>query len=149
MIRHIHKNILLYSLISFVTLILACGGGGGGGGSGAPNVIYAAEGGDQSGGVWNFYSIDPATGTATLIGPIGFGVTGMAFAPDGTLYGTTSEGGLSLGSLITIDTATGAGTLVGQMDDAAGVNNKLRDITFVGSIPYGTDPCTLKAFDEA
>jgi len=61
----------------------------------------------------SLYSIDSATGEATLIGPIGFGgVSGLDFAADGTLYGTGFDGG-SVHVLITIDTTTGAGTAVG------------------------------------
>jgi hypothetical protein len=140
------KGIGAFILIIFTAiLVTACGNGGGG----IPKIytIFAAEGGDQTA-AWNLFSIDPATGVATVIGPIGFGVTGMDFGPDGKLYGTTSEGGGSIKTLITIDTKTGAGTLIGPTDDAGAANYPFRDITFVGAIPYGTTPCALASFDE-
>lgn len=53
------------------------------------------------------YRVDPLTGAASLIGPVGFSsVTDIAW--DGTtLYGITSS------QLISINTTTGAGTLIG------------------------------------
>ena len=131
-------------IIITAMLLTACGNGGG---PAKTYTIYAAEGGDQTA-AWRLFAIDPATESATVIGPIGFGVTGMDFGPDGKLYGTTSEGTLSTKTLITIDTDTGAGTLIGPTDDAGAVNHPFRDITFVGAIPYGTTPCDLAFFDE-
>lgn len=88
---------------------------GGAGPDQAAAILYGADG---AGGNPNtaLYILDPTTGgIASTVGPVGFAVTGMAFHPTtGVLYGTT--GGMSLGtanSLITIDLATGAGTLVG------------------------------------
>ncbi len=81
----------------------------------AAAILYGADG---AGGNPNtaLTILDPTTGgSVSTVGPIGFAVTGMAFHPTtGVLYGTT--GNMSLGtanSLITIDVATGAGTLVG------------------------------------
>src|SRR5262249_14117895 len=54
------------------------------------------------------YQIDMATIVATRIGPIGAMVNALTFSPDGTLFAAGS-------SLFTIDTTTGAGTLVGDM----------------------------------
>ncbi len=57
--------------------------------------------------------IDPITGEATVIGPFGIGnvtTTGLAFAPDGTLWGafrTTVDD-----YLVNIDTSTGGATIV-------------------------------------
>ena len=64
----------------------------------------------------NLYTIDPATGAGTVVGPIGFAVTGLAVHPStGVLYGsTTNNSAASPGSLITINKATGQGTLVGS-----------------------------------
>ena len=66
---------------------------------------------------WNtLYRLDLATGQATPVGTgIGFNdVEGLAFAPDGTLYGvadgTAGSGSASTDFLIRIDTATGTGT---------------------------------------
>lgn len=55
------------------------------------------------------YSVNTSTGAATLIGPIGFEVIGMEFA-QGTLYGFTRNS-----QVITIDTATGAGTALASL----------------------------------
>ena len=71
----------------------------------------------------NLYTVNLANGQATLIGAIrlagakSIGVTGMAFHPGtGVLYGITSElSPNSPHSLVTIDPATGAATLVGDL----------------------------------
>jgi hypothetical protein len=96
------------------------------------SVLYAADG---KGGVpGNLYRIDPATGNATTIGTIGFAVTGLAVAPDGTLYGVeaTQNGGTGSARLLTIDRTTGAGTVVGLLQDASdmSVHNDIADVTF-------------------
>ena len=65
----------------------------------------------------NLYILDPATGAVvSTVGPIGFAVTGLAVNPlTGVLYGSTSNNSAnSPGSLITINKATGQGTLVGS-----------------------------------
>ena len=72
----------------------------------------------------NLYTVNLANGAATLIGAIRLpggkpiGVTGMAFQPQtGVLYGITSE--LSPNnphSLVTIDPATGAASVVGELN---------------------------------
>ncbi|MHC4482717.1 MAG: DUF7901 domain-containing protein, partial [Planctomycetota bacterium] len=79
------------------------------------DFLYGAATGTTSGNLpSSLYKIDPVTGVATLIGPIGFnGVTGLSFAPDGTLYGTCHDVSNDQALLITIDRTTGAGTLVG------------------------------------
>jgi hypothetical protein len=96
----------------------------------AQQTLYAAS--VRSGGVagasnaaiaGNLYTINLASGTATLVGAIRLpggkpiGVTGMAASPkDGTLYGITSEQSPNNPrSLVTIDQATGAATLVGEL----------------------------------
>lgn len=58
----------------------------------------------------NLYLIDLATGDASRIGPVGFlDVEGLAFSPDGTLFGADDESN----SLIQINTDTGAAVAVG------------------------------------
>ena len=73
--------------------------------------------------------MDTVTGATTSIGPIGFAVTGLAVDPiSGTLYGSTSSlSPISPHSIITINTTTGAGTLVGSvgLDD-----EEVADLTF-------------------
>lgn len=78
-------------------------------------VLYGARAGSAS--TSDLYTIDPATGAATAVGPIGYAVTGLAMDPTtGTLYGATSNNsGASPRAIITIDTSTGAGTLVGPL----------------------------------
>jgi hypothetical protein len=58
------------------------------------------------------YEVDQTTGATTLIGNVGYLVSGMDYF-DGTLYGVTSMNDPSFHGLITIDTATGEGTPVG------------------------------------
>jgi len=64
-------------------------------------------------------TINPNTGFVTIIGPLGVTNMGaMAFAPDGTLYGATENKGFSpFGALYTINTSTGAATLVTPIRD--------------------------------
>ena len=77
-------------------------------------TLYGANGAAGNAST-NLFTIDPTSGAATTIGPIGFAVTGLAFNPlTGTLYGSTgNQSPASPGSLITINPSTGAGTLVG------------------------------------
>src|SRR3954447_24168376 len=75
-------------------------------------TLYGATAGNTNTG--DLYTINTTTGNASLIGSIGFAVTGLAFDPlTGILFGSTSRNSISPGSLITINPATGAGTLVG------------------------------------
>jgi hypothetical protein len=62
-------------------------------------------------------TIDTATGAGTAIGPItGFPcVSGLAFAPDGTLYGVSDPAFGGTGDLIRIDPITGSATAVGLL----------------------------------
>lgn len=66
----------------------------------------------------DLYTIDAATGAATLVGPIGYAVTGIAFDPTTRLlYGVTSASSDSdPDSIILIDPASGAGILVGALN---------------------------------
>ncbi|MEP6672021.1 MAG: hypothetical protein ABJF10_22855 [Chthoniobacter sp.] len=73
-----------------------------------------------------FYSINPITGAATVIGNIGFSnVTGMDFNPiTGVLYAEGVNG--STGILLTINPLTGVGTSIG----ATGVSSAFSDLSF-------------------
>jgi hypothetical protein len=107
-------------------------------------ILLADGGGEPAPAVHNLYAFDARSGRCETIGPIGFAVTAMDFHPTtGVLYGTTApRTGSSPPSgreLITIDPATGTGTLVGPTDDAGGVNHLIPGITFVGEVLYGTD----------
>jgi hypothetical protein len=91
------------------------------------HTLYAAS--VRSGGVnadipiaGNLYTINLATGTATLVGAIRLagkpiGITGMAVHPkSGVFYGITSEQSPHHArSLVTLDPATGAASLVGEL----------------------------------
>jgi hypothetical protein len=61
------------------------------------------------------YSVDPATGAAAFVGPVGFNdITGIDFASDGVLYAVgkrDDDSGVQV--LLTIDPCTGQGTEVG------------------------------------
>jgi len=62
------------------------------------------------------YSIDPGTGAATPIGPVGFlRVGAIAFSPTGALFGVSRDATTGETILIAINTTTGAGTLVGPL----------------------------------
>lgn len=115
--------------------------------------IWGAEGGGCAAAACTFFVIDPATGNAYNIGPIGFGVTGM-FYTGGILYGTTSgPGGGRV--LITMNPMTGVGTLIGPTNDAGAVNHLFRDVTFDINLglPVGVGGpagvCNLRSFDLA
>ncbi len=77
------------------------------------------------------YSVDPATGSTTEIGPLGSPfVLSIAFAPDGTLYGIDRL----RSELLTINTDTGATAVVGSLRNAL-----VLGLTFIGSTLYSTN----------
>jgi hypothetical protein len=91
----------------------------------APSTLFGATAGGDANFPSNFYSINPSTGAATLIGPVGFkGVSAMDFNPfTGVLYAT---GRRTIGNtlvLITINTLTGAGTEVGPLGSGFNVQD--------------------------
>jgi IPTL-CTERM motif len=101
----------------------------------AATLYGAANGFGQGSGPSSLYSIDPATGAATLIGPIGFtNVTGLAFLGDGRLVGSANGDdifGAQSSILIEIDPTTGAGTLIGEIDtNQTGGCGRMPDITY-------------------
>jgi hypothetical protein len=105
-------------------------------------TLYGAIAADN--GPSDLFTLNPATGAlVTTIGPIGFAVTGLAFNPlTGVLYGATARiDGTSPHSLITINTTTGAGTLVGSFNLGT---ETLADITFTsdGTLYGWTQPNT-------
>jgi hypothetical protein len=111
------------------------------------DFLYGAATGTTSGNApSSLYRIDPTTGVATLIGPIGFdGVTGLSFAPDGTLYASANgdaiyADGWKHAILVTIDTSTGAGTFVGEISNNSLANGagRMPDISFrADGVLYG------------
>jgi hypothetical protein len=96
---------------------------------------------DGSGNLWGvndstnqLLRIDITTGIGTVVGSSfgsGYNDMGLAFAPDGTLY-MSSENGSGVGRLYTVDTVTGADTLIGN---TGGV--RLRSLGFAGGTLYG------------
>lgn len=83
----------------------------------------------------DLYRIDLATGQATRVGPIGFNdVDGLAFGPDGTLFGvadaTAGSGSAVSDLLVRISTVTGLGTLVAPLSGLSGTGPG-------GSLDYG------------
>lgn len=88
-------------------------------------------------GVGDLYNVDPATCTVTTIGAMGASITGLAQAPDGTLYATESTG-YSDSRLLQIDPLSGVATPVGVLNDSGGtfVHGSMPDAMFVGSTLY-------------
>jgi len=69
----------------------------------------------------NLYSVNLTTAAKTVIGPVGFVLAGMDFAPDGSLYGVVKRklsppdppGDINAdGGLVLVSKTTGAGTLL-------------------------------------
>jgi hypothetical protein len=104
-------------------------------------TLFAATGSNGVNGT--LYTINPANGSVILtIGPIKVGqtaisLTGLAFHPtNGTLYGVTDNASNLARSLVTINSATGAATLIGSSGSLGG--NPVPDISFDNSgVLYG------------
>ena len=91
-------------------------------------TLYGANG--AQGNISDLYILDPADGSVIEnVGSIGFAVTGLAIDPTtDILYGSTGNmDPVFPGYLITIDTATGAGTPVGEISKT---NETAADIAF-------------------
>jgi hypothetical protein len=102
-------------------------------GAGAQSFGYAS-GYDVATGTDSLYRIDLQTGAATRVGAFGtlgapgspglLDVEGLAFHPDGTLYGaadgSATQGGVS-DLLVRINPATAAATIVGPLQGLAGL----------------------------
>jgi hypothetical protein len=94
-----------------------------------PTLFGATAGGGST--ASDLYRIDPATGAATAVGPIGNAVTGLAQDPtSGVLYGVTANSVNAPRDLLTINTSTGAGTVVGSLGLAGSTANRIADIAF-------------------
>lgn len=89
-------------------------------------TLYTAQGSSNSS---NLYTVNPATGAVTSVGPTGRGFSGLAFDPtSGILYGATSNNSpLNIRSLVTVNPASGATTLVGAFGIGAAT---MADIAF-------------------
>lgn len=94
-------------------------------------AIFLADGSGATSG--SLYAVSLDGTTSSVLGAIGVGVTGMAFDPEGVLYAVTATAGASASQLGTIDTQTGAFTVVGSLLEADGTaHNQMPDITFLG-----------------
>ena len=101
-------------------------------------AAFLADGtGGTQGSLWAM-SLD---GVTTLdLGPLtisgmggGVGLTGMAFHPNGTLYGVSSSADVNGGQLGRIDIATTEFTIIGPLQDVEGVSHgQMPDIAFMG-----------------
>jgi len=100
--------------------------------------LFAADGKGVSGSLWE---LDPDTGAATEIGPIGYAIDAMAMSPDGVLYAVTwqSPTNAITAKLLVIDTDTGAGSEIADLQ-VAGTNGqqmRIDDMAFVGTELFG------------
>ncbi len=118
----IHRVVMTSLLIGPAACSPAMNGGNGDGNTGP--TLYAADGAGSA--TPMLYTVDVTNAAATAIGPIGFAVNGIAFAPGGTLYGVTAG---DTPQLITINTTSGAGTMVadltGTVEDITHTTNQL------------------------
>ncbi|MEM7305886.1 MAG: hypothetical protein AAF682_04415 [Planctomycetota bacterium] len=96
----------------------------------------------------SLYTLDAATGAATLVGEIGnfWSVSGLAVLRDGRLVGSAHEQvSITFGTprrsfLIEIDRATGAGTYIGEIGNASeGGCGRVPDLAYdpLGDVLYG------------
>lgn len=104
-------------------------------------VLYGAASGSNS----PLYIVNPATGATTSVGNIGLGVTGLAEHPTtGVLYGVTALGGSDTNRrLISIDKATGAGSVIGSLGRTVADITFRADGTLFGWTETGDDLVTI------
>jgi hypothetical protein len=91
---------------------------------------------NQGSGTGNLYSIDAATCTLSTIGAMGRGVTGLATDAAGSLFATEATA-FANSNLLSINTTTGASTVIGLLTDGVDIYGSVPDITFLGSTLYG------------
>jgi hypothetical protein len=81
------------------------------------------------------YTIDPATGVATVVGALGFRAYSLSFGPDGTLYAGRGDG------VYTVNSATGAlGAKVASIS--------LLPAGFVAALDWGADGVFRAAIND-
>jgi hypothetical protein len=96
-------------------------------------VLYGCNGGNNPS---NLYMIDPATGAALLVGPMGMTrCSGLAFGPNGILFavGHDPDNPNDWFSLFAVDTATGAALPLGEYHHSFGDNpdnSRISDLSF-------------------
>jgi hypothetical protein len=97
-------------------------------------VLYGCNGG-EGGNPSNLYTIDPTTGAATLVGPMGMeACSGLASAANGALYavGHDPDNPNDWFSLFVVNPATGTATPIGESHHSFGGDNSSRiaDLSF-------------------
>jgi hypothetical protein len=124
------------------------------GGSGCVARLFVADGKATTAG--NLYLVDPTDATTTVVGAIGVAITGLAFAGDGTLYGTEAAGEAAImPQFVSIDPATGAATNVGTLVDGNNTeHDAVADITWdsinqqlIGWSEVGDQPIVIDTTD--
>lgn len=142
------KQVAVSAAISIVVAsVLTLGRAGTAQANGA--VLYAAVGAGNN--PSSLYTVNSGTGLATFVANITISasqishVTGLAFDPtDGTLYGFQNDASFSTsnGTLLTIDKATGAATVIGSTGAAA---IQASDIAFdpLGNLYAWTGGCAV------
>jgi len=107
-------------------------------------VVYGTSAITAANPVAQLIKIDPTTGQGTVVGPVGFSVSGLAFDPGtGTLYGSVSN----VRKLARIDTRTGQGTLLADLRWSNGqIIQDCAGLAFDASarVLYGVDGSTDK-----
>jgi hypothetical protein len=80
----------------------------------------------------SLYRLDAETGQATLVGPVGFWrVSSMDADANGTIYAVGRNPADGRNVLLTIDPATGAGTLIGRtFVESLGFGDTIADLSF-------------------
>lgn len=106
-------------------------------------VLYAINGTSGGAQTPNLYTIDPETGSITsTIGPTGHDIVSIAMDPtSGILYGgidSTDVAGGAPYNLVSIDTSTGASTLLGAITSSGPVEHEMSDLAFTSAgVLYG------------
>jgi hypothetical protein len=96
-------------------------------------VLYGCNGGNNPS---NLYMIDPATGAAVLVGPMGMSrCSGLAFGPNGILFavGQDPDNPNNWFSLFAVDTASGAAMPLGEYHHSFGGDvdrSRISDLSF-------------------
>ena len=96
----------------------------------------------------NLFSVDLTTATATRIGSTGQFLQGLAFSPQGSLFGTDY-----LGNLFSVSKTTGATTLIGSVNVGGTSVGDIEGLTFRGGTLIGTNfsnlggPTTVYSID--
>jgi len=111
------------------------------------DALFAADGdgGGNFGGYGDLYLIDPSVGLYYDMGVLndgtnGYGLGGMAFDPNGLLWGATTGDSPadadSVSQLVKIDAGSATVTVIGDMVDSAGNPYYVADMKYVGTTLY-------------